>query len=71
MKIMLIADKTMTDWKQVGRRGKVLHTVKESRDDDFPGLPAQTVSRSVLGSVKLCLTSDISAQEQLGVLPVL
>ena len=55
----------MTEWKQVGRKGKVLHTVKESRDDNFPGFPAQTGSRSVLGSVKLCLTSDISAQDQL------
>ena len=33
--------------------------------------PAKTVSRSVLASVKLCLTSDMSAQDQLAVLPVL
>ena len=60
----------MTEWKQVGRRGKVLHAVKESRDNNFPGLPDQAGSRSVLYLVKLCLTSDYFAKEQLGVLPV-
>ena len=50
------------EWKQVGRRGKV-HTRQEEGDN----IPAQTV-RSVSDSVNLCLTSDISTQDQLAVL---
>ena len=55
-----VSEKIMnSEWKMIGRRGKILHTVEESREEGFPGL------RLVLASVKLCLTSDISAQDQL------
>ena len=55
----------MADWKVIGKRGKILQPVEESREEGFPGL------RLVLTSVKLCLTSDISAQDQLAALHAL
>ena len=68
--MVLITDRTMTEWKQVRRKRKVLHTVKDSKVENLSDLFAKTVSRSVLASVKLYFTSVNYTQEQLTVLPV-